>query len=61
VEGCSTSVTSTTCILQHAVVCWVTAVNIGNILDEELRIRERWRQMNSKVKDQSNKAKLDAY
>jgi hypothetical protein len=26
VEGCSASVISTTCILQHAVVCWVTAL-----------------------------------
>jgi hypothetical protein len=25
VEGCSASIISTTCILQHAVVCWVTA------------------------------------
>jgi hypothetical protein len=28
VEGCSTSIISTTCILQHAVVCWVTAAGI---------------------------------
>jgi hypothetical protein len=31
VEGCSASVISTTCILQHAVVCWVTAAGIRAI------------------------------
>jgi hypothetical protein len=29
VEACSASVISTTCILQHAVVCWVTAITLG--------------------------------
>jgi hypothetical protein len=28
VEACSASVISTTCILQYAVVCWVTAAGI---------------------------------
>jgi hypothetical protein len=31
VEGCSASVMSMTCILQHAVVCWVTAVDYSHI------------------------------
>jgi hypothetical protein len=31
VEACSASVISTTCILQHAVVCWVTAAGIRAI------------------------------
>jgi hypothetical protein len=31
VEGCFTSVISTTCILQHAVVCCVTAAGIRAI------------------------------
>jgi hypothetical protein len=31
VEGCSASVISTTCILQHALVCWVTAAGIRAI------------------------------
>ena len=31
VERCFTSVMSTTCILQHAVVCWVTAAGIRAI------------------------------
>jgi hypothetical protein len=38
----------------------VTRVNSANILDEGLRIRRRGRQMNSKVKIQTNKAKLGA-
>jgi hypothetical protein len=38
----------------------VTTVNSANILDEELRIGGRGRRMKSKVKDQTNKAKLDA-
>jgi hypothetical protein len=43
-------------------VIWlVMRVNIGNILDEELRIRGRGCRMNSKVEDQTNKMKLDAY
>jgi hypothetical protein len=36
----------------------LTRVNSANILDEGLRIRGRGRQMNLKVKVQSNKAKL---
>jgi hypothetical protein len=35
-------------------------VNLANVLDEELRIGVRGRWMNSKVKIQTNKAKLDA-
>jgi hypothetical protein len=31
VEDCSASVISTTCILQHVVVCWVTAAGIRAI------------------------------
>ena len=31
VKRCFTSVMSTTCILQHAVVCWVTAAGIRAI------------------------------
>jgi hypothetical protein len=31
VEGCSASVISITCILQHAVVCWVTVAGIRAI------------------------------
>jgi hypothetical protein len=31
VEACFASVISTTCILQHAVVCWVTAAGIRAI------------------------------
>jgi hypothetical protein len=38
----------------------LTRVNSENVLDEGLRIGERWRQMNSKVKIQTNKAKLGA-
>jgi hypothetical protein len=38
----------------------VTRVNSANVLDEELRIGGRGRQMNSKVKIQKNKAKLGA-
>jgi hypothetical protein len=37
----------------------MTRVNSANILDEGLRIGERGRRMNSKVKIQTNKAKLD--
>jgi hypothetical protein len=33
-------------------------VNLNNVLDERLRIGGRGRQMNSKVRDQTNKAKL---
>jgi hypothetical protein len=33
--------------------------NMTNFLDEELRIGGRGRRMNSKVKDQTNKGKLD--
>jgi hypothetical protein len=39
----------------------VMRVNLGNALDEGLRIGGRGRQMNSKIKDQTNKAKLDNY
>jgi hypothetical protein len=35
-------------------------VNSANVLDEGLRIGGRGRQMNSNVKDLTNKAKLDA-
>jgi hypothetical protein len=35
-------------------------VNSANVLDEGLRIGRREHQMNSKVKIQTNKAKLDA-
>jgi hypothetical protein len=38
----------------------VTRVNSANVLDEELRIGGRGRWMNSKVKIQTNKAKLAA-
>jgi hypothetical protein len=38
----------------------LTRVNSANVLDEGLRIGERGRQMNSKVKIQTNKAKLNA-
>jgi hypothetical protein len=34
-------------------------VNLDNVLDEGLRIGGRGRRMNSNVKDQTNKAKLD--
>jgi hypothetical protein len=37
----------------------ITRVNSTNILDEGLRIGGRGRRMNSKVKVQTNKAKLD--
>jgi hypothetical protein len=37
----------------------MTRVNSANVLDEGIRIRGRGRLMNSKVKDQTNKAKLD--
>jgi hypothetical protein len=36
----------------------VKRVNLGNVLDEELRIGGRGRRRNSKVKDQTNKVKL---
>jgi hypothetical protein len=36
----------------------MTRINTANVLDEGLRIGERGRRMNSKVKDQANKAKL---
>jgi hypothetical protein len=36
----------------------LTMVNLGNVLDEGLRIGGRGHQMNSKVKTQTNKAKL---
>jgi hypothetical protein len=36
-------------------------VNLGNVPDEGLRIKGRGHGMNSKVKDQKNKAKLDVY
>jgi hypothetical protein len=36
-------------------------VELDNVLDEGLRIKGRGRQINSKVKIQSNKAKLDVY
>jgi hypothetical protein len=39
----------------------VTRVDLSNLLDEGLRIGGRGRRMNSKVKDQTNKAKLDVY
>jgi hypothetical protein len=39
----------------------LTRINLGNVLDEGLRIGGRGRRMNSKVKDQTNKAKLDVY
>jgi hypothetical protein len=35
-------------------------VNLANVLDEGLRIRERGLQINSKEKIQTKKAKLDA-
>jgi hypothetical protein len=38
--------------------CQLTRVNLGNILDEGLRIGGKGRRMNSKVKDQIKKAKL---
>jgi hypothetical protein len=38
----------------------VTRVNSANVLDEGLRIGGRGRRMNSKVKIQTNKEKLDA-
>jgi hypothetical protein len=37
----------------------VTRVNSANVLDEGLRIEGRGRRINSKVKVQINKAKLD--
>jgi hypothetical protein len=37
----------------------LTRVNSTNVLDEGLSIGERGRRMNSKVKIQTNKAKLD--
>jgi hypothetical protein len=37
----------------------IDEVNSANVLDEGLRIGRRGLQMNSKVKDQTNKAKLD--
>jgi hypothetical protein len=36
----------------------LTRVKLGNVLDEGLRIVGRGHRMNSKVKDQTNKAKL---
>jgi hypothetical protein len=36
-------------------------VNLDNVLDEGLRIGGRERRMNSKVKDQTNKTKLNVY
>jgi hypothetical protein len=39
----------------------LTRVNLDNVLDEGLRIGGRGRWMNLKVKDQTNKAKLDVY
>jgi hypothetical protein len=36
-------------------------VNLSNILDEGLGIGRRGHQMNSKLKHQTNKAKLDVY
>jgi hypothetical protein len=35
--------------------------NLNNVLNEGLRIRKRRRRINSKVKGQENKAKLDVY
>jgi hypothetical protein len=35
-------------------------VNSANVLDEELRIGGRGLRMSSKIKDQTNKIKLDA-
>jgi hypothetical protein len=37
----------------------VMRVNLANVLDEGLRIGGRGRQMNSEIKIQTNKAKLD--
>jgi hypothetical protein len=37
---------------------FVMRVNLNNVLDEGLRIGGRGRRINSKVKDQTNKAKL---
>jgi hypothetical protein len=39
----------------------LTRVELDNVLDEGLRIRRRGRRINSKVKIQINKAKLDVY
>jgi hypothetical protein len=39
----------------------VTRVNAANVLDEGLSIGGRGRRMNSKVRIQTNKAKLDVY
>jgi hypothetical protein len=39
----------------------LTRVNPANVLDEGLRIGGKGRQMNSKVKDQTNKARFDVY
>jgi hypothetical protein len=36
-------------------------VELDNVLDEGLRIGGRGRQMNSKVRIQTNKAKIDVY
>jgi hypothetical protein len=42
VEACSASVISTTCILQHAVVCWVTAPDPGEIWTVGLTVVALW-------------------
>jgi hypothetical protein len=39
----------------------LTRINLGNVLDEGLRIGGRGRWMNSKVKDETNKTKFDVY
>jgi hypothetical protein len=41
--------------------CRLMRVNSANVLDEGLRIGGRGRRMNSKVRIQTNKAKLDVY
>jgi hypothetical protein len=43
------------------IILMLMRVNIDNVLDEGLRIKERGHQMNSKVKDQTNRAELNVY
>jgi hypothetical protein len=47
------------CLPKRIKATQVTRVNLANVLDEGLRIRGRGRQMNSKVKTQTNKAIFD--
>jgi hypothetical protein len=44
----------------NAWALFLPRINSANVLDEGLRIGGRGRRMNLKVKDQTNKAKLDA-